>query len=197
MNEKDIKELETQSKRDIEKKLLIEQLKAAKAKNELLEQQLKAAVKPTGPKTNGKHPGGRPPKYDPKVHPEMVRLLAAEGTVKEDLWIHFAVDHSTIYDWMKKHPEFSEAYKKGLNHTAKGVNSKMYQQAMGYTKEVIESTYNAKLDKWVDHKVKKYFPPVPSCTIFAQKNLNKWTDKQEIDHSGNINIVTDNDDKDL
>lgn len=81
---------------------------------------------------NGKHPGGRPPKYYPSICQELVdyfyqahlRLVSAhEESSSTRPWFPtleiFAQEHDitgeTIVQWSKKYPEFTVAYKKAKN----------------------------------------------------------------------------------
>ncbi|WP_284415301.1 hypothetical protein [Acidovorax sp. SUPP3334] len=66
----------------------------------------KAAAKPVVPK---KEAGGRPSKYTPKFHDPLARRLTLLGQTMAQMADVFDVAESTIWDWKKKHPRFSEA----------------------------------------------------------------------------------------
>ncbi len=55
---------------------------------------------------------GQPTKYRKEMCEEVIPLLK-QGASIEEIGLELDVGYSTIYDWMKAHPEFSEAIKKG------------------------------------------------------------------------------------
>lgn len=56
--------------------------------------------------------GGRPTDYRPEYCDQVIPMLK-EGMSIEEIGLEFDVGYSTIYEWMKVHPEFSEAIKRG------------------------------------------------------------------------------------
>lgn len=67
----------------------------------------------------------------------------------------------TLHEWKKVHPEFSEAYKKAKK-----------MQEHNWKVCSLKGLYN------------------PAFTIFFGKNIYKWTDKQEVEHKGDLTINT-------
>jgi len=65
-----------------------------------------------------KNKGGRPTKYKPEIFPKIEEYLAMCGREQtslpsvEGLAIHLDVNSDTIYEWAKRHPEFSVTLKK-------------------------------------------------------------------------------------
>ncbi len=58
-------------------------------------------------------PAGRPPKYDPEVHPSsLTKVLANGDTINTFCKIH-DIHKDTFFDWVKVHPVFSDHYKRG------------------------------------------------------------------------------------
>lgn len=55
--------------------------------------------------------GGRPTKYDPSFCDTIIEL-GREGKTKAHMAIDLNVSEDTIYEWLKVHPEFSEAMKR-------------------------------------------------------------------------------------
>ena len=58
-------------------------------------------------------PAGRPSKYDPSFCNEIEPLMS-EGASITEIAAELGVVKSTIYEWIKEHPEFSNAIKKGV-----------------------------------------------------------------------------------
>jgi transposase len=57
--------------------------------------------------------GGRPPKYKKEFHPENFIELSKQGKTLAQIAFHWDIARETIYDWQKKHREFSYAVKRG------------------------------------------------------------------------------------
>lgn len=62
-----------------------------------------------------KHPGGRPTKYKPEIIEEMNKYLAEaipqnmKIPTVEGIALKLGINKDTLYDWAKKHKEFSVA----------------------------------------------------------------------------------------
>ncbi len=103
---------------------------------------------------------GRPSKYDPAFC-EIVIECMSKGFSKEAVAGHLFVCRDTIYEWEKKHPEFFDTIKLGVELSrlfweGKGVDTLLYTQKSG---KRIEAT------TW----------------IFNMKNRFGWKDKQEVE----------------
>ena len=58
------------------------------------------------------HPGGRPTKYS-QEWVEKVRTAFNDGSNIQRFCRDHDIHHDTFYEWCKKYPEFSEAFKEG------------------------------------------------------------------------------------
>ena len=74
---------------------------------------------------------GRPTDYRPEYCEQVERFCAVMGTLDEDVAQFFGVAVSTIYEWKKAHPEFSEAIKRGKAETDHKVVEKLIDRAIG------------------------------------------------------------------
>lgn len=74
---------------------------------------------------------GRPTDYKPEYCEQVERFCAVMGTLDEDVAQFFGVAVSTVYEWKKAHPEFSEAIKRGKAHTDRKVVEKLIDRAVG------------------------------------------------------------------
>lgn len=64
---------------------------------------------PTKPRYNGKHPGGRPPKYRADVHPQSL-IEAAEQGLSLTAWCGtMEVERTVIIEWSEQYSEFARA----------------------------------------------------------------------------------------
>lgn len=75
-------------------------------------------VRTTKPANDKKNKGGRPTKYDPSMCETVIEVMAGEnGHQQGGLKVHVAAElgicEDTLYRWIKRYPEFSEAIKIG------------------------------------------------------------------------------------
>jgi hypothetical protein len=113
---------------------------------------------------------GRPSKFTPAME-RQAKLLCELGATDQNLAEFFEVNVDSIYEWKKKYPEFSDAIKQG-----KDIHDDQIEESM------------AKAAKGHEGPDGKYYPPNPALAIFWMKNRRpeKWRDKQEIEHSGEV-----------
>lgn len=109
-------------------------------------------------------PGGRPTTYDPKYCQAVIEHMS-EGASLTSFAASIMCSRSTINEWMAANPEFSESVKIGKALCAQWWENVSRTNAR-------EGGGNATL-----------------C-IFGLKNMapDEWREKQEIEHSGSIDI---------
>jgi len=109
-------------------------------------------------------PGGRPTTYDPKYCQAVIDHMS-EGASLTSFAASVMCSRSTINEWMAANPEFSESVKIGKALCA------TWWEKVSRT-NAVEGGGNATL-----------------C-IFGLKNMapDEWREKQEIEHSGSIDI---------
>ena len=103
-----------------------------------------------------KNPLGRPPKYDIAFHPSEVIRLGKEGRSKAQMCSAFGIARETLYDWERKHKEFSDALKIAAEHREAFWTSFGMQIATGRLKGN------------------------PTMFIWMSKNIISWKDKVEV-----------------
>lgn len=132
--------------------------------------------------------------YDPAMMPPQAFLLCAQhGATLEEMGLVWGVAHSTVSNWIEKHPEFAEAIRHGRDAFNVGqIEKSLVKRALGY--EYVETTV-----KEIQYKVKgkegativpatettkitKHVPPSDVAIIFYLKNRNpeRWKDRQEV-----------------
>lgn len=57
-------------------------------------------------------PAGRPSKYDPSMCGDVISLMR-EGASKTEVAAELGINKTTLYEWDKTYPEFSDALKEG------------------------------------------------------------------------------------
>jgi len=57
---------------------------------------------------------GRPPTYDPLVHPDELISLMEQGYIDVQIYAKWGISKDTFYTWRRTHPEFAEAHNIGM-----------------------------------------------------------------------------------
>ena len=123
---------------------------------------------------------GRPTKFKPEYVAQAAKLCAL-GATDAQLADFFEVDETTINEWKKVNPEFSQSVKAGkAEHDDALVEASLLKRATGYTRQV------ERLGKNGPELCTEEMPPDPTSMIFWLKNRQpkKWRDKQEHEHTG-------------
>lgn len=130
----------------------------------------------------------------------LLTAWARDGLTYADISHNIGINNDTLFEWRKKYPEISEALKRGKAVTDIIAENTLYKNAIGFeyeeenvvmVKEVIykdgKRVKETSTPKTV--KVKKQKLPETTALIFWLKNRKPkdWRDKQEIEHSGNVN----------
>lgn len=106
------------------------------------------------------HPGGRPTKYQIEMCDKVVNLMK-QGYSKYEIGLELDIDESSFYEYIKLHPEFSKAVKKG-EWFSRGAWEKMGRENLK------DKDFNSTL--W----------------YMNMKNRHGWSDKQ--DNNYNVNV---------
>lgn len=149
-----------------------------------------------------KHPGGRPTKYKPELC-IAAKALARLGLIDTEIAAELGIAESTFYGWKEKYPEFTEAIKAGKDEPDDKVERALFELATGYEfdaeKPMVVSDGK---DTGAHVEIAQYrekIAPNATAIIFWLKNRRpkSWRDKQEIEHSGAVNLIIDDDDAKL
>lgn len=121
----------------------------------------------------------RKSKYDTHVKPYLAEIQgwAMSGLTDEQIADNLGVAASTLYEYKKKYPEFSEALKKGKDIADAQVVNALFKLATGFSYS--EETITA-IGEVVS--VQRYSKPNTTAAIFWLKNRqpDKWRDKTEV-----------------
>ncbi|MFZ5939040.1 MAG: hypothetical protein ACOYXB_00575 [Bacteroidota bacterium] len=117
--------------------------------------------------------------------PVLAEGLAREGFTDKQIAARLGISESTLYEYQKAHPEFSEAIKRGKAPVDFEVENALLKRALGYSfTETHTTTRVAKEKEEVTEKkiVTREVAPDVVAAIFWLKNRrpDKWRDKQEI-----------------
>lgn len=143
-----------------------------------------------------KRKGGRRGKYHEWLTDEGLLKLegwARDGLTDEQVAKNIGIVPSTLYVWMNRFPEISEALKRGKEVVDRQVENALLKRALGYKYDEVthENAYNKDTDEIELVPVKvvtKEVQPDTTAQIFWLKNRKpqEWRDKQEIEHSGGL-----------
>lgn len=140
---------------------------------------------------------GRPPKYNPEIHDNLVYQLARDNKTNDDIAENYMkITRTTFYEWINTHPSFSDAYKKGQEAKIDNVVANLYQRAAGMTikettKTVVKGKKGEEVGKAEVKEVTKYIPPDVGamCFILKTQRRDKWAERQEVDiNDGSLTI---------
>jgi hypothetical protein len=117
--------------------------------------------------TRGKKKRGRPSKFD-TVSLEQVEVAGRLGGTDEDVAILLNIHISTLHEY-KKHPEFSDALKKGKVVADNRIVASLYQRGLGYnfTEETQELVGGQMV---VTKRVTKHIPADVAAAFIWLKN---------------------------
>lgn len=102
-------------------------------------------------------------KYKLGVHDVVAEGLAREGANDDQIAQSLGISRSGYYHWRKKYPEFNAAVERGKRPVDFMVENKLLQMAL-------EGDFKA-VAMWLN------------C-----RKPEKWSDRQEVKHSGNIEL---------
>lgn len=142
----------------------------------------------TKPRDNGKHPGGRPPKYH-ESHPHRAfKLISRNGIPQEDLAVAFGVTDACISQWKDEHPEFLKAINDAWYAWTTGeVKKALARRAVGFTvpEEKVFCNGEGLVTKV---QTKRYYPPDTSALMYWLNNRAKdeWAYATRVEHSGKV-----------
>ncbi|OPH82894.1 hypothetical protein [Nitrobacter vulgaris] len=128
---------------------------------------------------------GRPPRYNPDIHPKAAKVLCAKGATIAELAAAFNVAISTIWLWKTSHSEFFESCRLGLESATDRVERSMFERAVGYTHESTKIFLPAGASKPVYAPYLEHVPPDPRAGEFWLTNRapDRWKHKQKIEQN--------------
>lgn len=114
--------------------------------------------------------------------------LAAEGLTIPEIARALEIGQSTIYRWMAENKHFRESIHAGRKVADGEVERSLLDRARGY--EHPEEKIFCVDGEIIRAETTKRYPPDTMAAIWWLKNRqpDKWKDKQEIEHSGAVDL---------
>lgn len=119
-------------------------------------------------------------KYEAWLEPENLTRLEAwarDGLTMEQIAHNIGIRRETLFDWINKYPNISNALKKGREVVDAEVENALLKRALGYSYEetMVEDGPNGHKER----VTKKFIPPDVGAIVFFLKNRrpDKWRDK--------------------
>jgi len=132
---------------------------------------------------------GRDSKYRVEFN-EQARKLCLLGYTDEELAAFFNICVATLNNWKRDIPAFLESIKEGKEAADANVADSLYRRATGET-VLVERVIKDEQGKHDVLKISQYIPgdvQAQRLWLLNRRKLN-WRDKQEIEHSGSIDIA--------
>lgn len=143
-----------------------------------------------------KRKGGRRGKYAEWLTNEgLIKLegWARDGLTDEQIAQNIGIVPSTLYAWINRYSEISEALKRGKEVVDRQVENALLKRALGYQYDEVthERDFNeetGEVELMPTKIVRKEVAPDTTAQIFWLKNRKpeQWRDRQDIQHSGHI-----------
>jgi len=141
-------------------------------------------------------PAGRPSKHEGRKTNKLVYRLSLLGLTDKEMAGVLEIDVSTLQDWKKDHPQFTDAIKKGKDNADSNVVKSLYKRANGYdyTETKIEKGTNSKGTVNSITTTRKHVPPDVGAIAFWLKNRRgkKWNDRIPDDNGGDDKPILEN-----
>lgn len=120
----------------------------------------------------------------------LVEAWARDGLIEEQICKNLGISVQTLNNYKKEHVELVESLKRGKEVVDIEVENALLKRAKGYMYNEITQELNKEGDLVVTKIVKKEVVPDTTAQIFWLKNRKpkEWRDKQDIEHSGKIEM---------
>ncbi len=142
---------------------------------------------------------GRKGKYHDWITKEGLLKIegwARDGLTDKQIAHNIGITEQTLNNWKKRFPSLFESLKRGKEVIDRQVENALLKRALGYeyeeVKQIVEKDEMGKDRKRVE-KIKKVVLPDTTAQIFWLKNRKpeQWRDKHNIDHSGTMEVKSD------
>lgn len=133
---------------------------------------------------------------------KIIAGLCRKGWHNEAIAAYIGISESTFYEWIKKHPEFSEALSIGKDYCVTEVEDALFRRAVGIEKVIPKKEETTTMDivkdgrvtgKKVTKKVETeciIIPPDTKAATFILTNLapDDWKQKQQTELTGSVTV---------
>ena len=129
---------------------------------------------------------GRPSKFKPEYEEQAYKLCLL-GATDEQMADFFGVTEKTVNNW-KRRKGFLQSIKRGKIAADANVAESLYKRACGYEHPETKVFCNSDGDI-TTHEMTKHYPPDTAAAFIWLKNRAGWRDKQDVEHSGTVNLA--------
>lgn len=131
-------------------------------------------------RSNGKHPGGRPPVYQDNF-PEIAARLCQLKMTDADMCQFFGITEKTMYRWKYEYPMFRQATDRAKELVDDVAEVSLYKRAVGYQHEAVKIFLPAGSKKPVIVPYIERFPPETAALRMWLNNRrpDRWRERME------------------
>lgn len=138
--------------------------------------------------------GGRPSKYHTHVEPKLLQVAAwaRDGLTDADMCKNLDIGKDAFIDYKKQYPELTDALKRNKEVADIIIENELYEKAKGKVM-VLNKVKVLNDGTLIDYQEETFIPGDTTAQIFWLKNRKpkEWRDKQEIEHSGSLDVDID------
>ena len=136
---------------------------------------------------------GRPSKFSDDLIP-IIETMAKLGATDKQMAQAIGVTEQTFNNWKTSKPGFFESLKSAKDEADEKVEQSLYRLATGYeydAEKPMTVGIGPGFSKIEIAKYKETVQPSPTAIIFWLKNRrqDRWRDKQELEHSGEVGVT--------
>ena len=140
------------------------------------------------------------PRYATHGKPNLAEIakLAEKGATDSQVAQLCGISLTTLYEWKKRYPEFTDAIARAKNKADDLVESALHRSAVGFEyDEVSETSVADNANKKAIRRVvtKKFVPPNPQAAMSWLRNRRpeKWNDTMKIDGQLEVKLTEEED----
>lgn len=136
---------------------------------------------------------GHPTDYDADFHNEHGYRFALLGFTVKEIAQGFGVNHQTIKNWFKKHPEFFASVTRGRVEADAKVAEGLFKRATGF-RTIEQRAFVRSIGDFTQEveikDIEIHYPPDAGAALNWLKNRQpgKWRDKQDVQLSGEVSV---------
>src|SRR6266567_930734 len=140
----------------------------------------------TLPKFQHQRPG-QPTRYEPAFCPR-ARRLALLGLTDTEIADLFGISPDTLYEWRRRHPEFSDSLDAGKIEADAQVAEGLYNRARGMSVPAVKIFQGTPEGGPVIVPHREHLPPdVGAAKLWlSRRQPDKWKDRQEVNVTGTV-----------
>lgn len=128
---------------------------------------------------------------------EQAQKLCKLGATDIEVADFFNVNVATLNRWKSEYPEFCASVKNGKAPADERVERSLFARATGYSFDAVK-IFNHQ-GQIIEAPYREHVAPDTTACIFWLKNRKpaEWRDKQDVEHTGTVNLTLSGTDADL